>query len=288
MIKHGVFIGLLLLLGAQPASAADLKEREGTFRTSDGVKLHFIEAGAGRTIVFIPGWTMAADIFEPQLAGLSPHFRVIALDPRSHGDSDKPADGNFLERHAQDIEELLTTLHASDVVLAGWSNGVPDVLAYVDRYGTAKLGGVVLIDGFVKVDSPDLQKAMIGMLETFQTDRAKFMDGFIRSMYKSKVSDEYIAHVKAQSAKAPTNTAVVEMLNVLVKGDYTPALAKIDKPVLFVCQSRLQPQAKIAHDSARNVRVEVLEGVGHALFVDAPAKFNDIVASFASSLPQSH
>jgi len=49
-----------MLTAAAPAHAADMQ-----FTTSDGVRLHVIEAGPpqAQTIVFVPGWTMPAWIF---------------------------------------------------------------------------------------------------------------------------------------------------------------------------------------------------------------------------------
>jgi pimeloyl-ACP methyl ester carboxylesterase len=102
----------VLLLGSFvvfPLCAA-AKTGSATFRTSDGVTLHYLDAGSGRAIVLVPGWTMAADIFQPQIDGLAPRFRIVAVDPRSQGDSGKTSDGNHLERHAQDIHELIEHL----------------------------------------------------------------------------------------------------------------------------------------------------------------------------------
>lgn len=122
-----------LFLGRAPPQLA----RSKTFRTSDGVTLHYFDAGSGPAIVLIPGWTMPAEIFEPQINKLSKRFRVIALDPRSQGDSEKTPEGNYPERHAQDINELLQQLKLGNVVLLGWSNGVPDVLICVEQNGTS-------------------------------------------------------------------------------------------------------------------------------------------------------
>src|SRR3989442_1025216 len=65
------YAGLLLLLitvppaGAQTATLAGLTDN--WFVTSDSVRLHYLSGGSGSTIVFVPGWTMPADIWEPQL-----------------------------------------------------------------------------------------------------------------------------------------------------------------------------------------------------------------------------
>jgi len=48
-----VFFILSLLLAAQTT-------KDGFFKTSDGIRIHFLESGSGRAIVFIPGWTMPA------------------------------------------------------------------------------------------------------------------------------------------------------------------------------------------------------------------------------------
>jgi microsomal epoxide hydrolase len=227
---------------------------------------------------------MPADIFEPQINELSKRFRVIALDPRSQGDSEKTSEGNTLERHAQDIKELLEHLKLQNVVLLGWSNGVPDVLTFVEQIGTANLRGVVLVDGFLNVSDSQMQKAMNNMLMIFQADRPKFTDGFVRSMYASKQTEGYILHIKEESLKTPTNTAVTEMFNVVSKGDFTPILARMDKPVLYICEPQLESQGKVLQTILPRTRVEVFKNAGHALFVDDAEHFNKVLAEFVDSL----
>jgi non-heme chloroperoxidase len=230
---------------------------------------------------------MPADIFEPQLNELSKRFRLIALDPRSQGDSEKTPEGNTPERHAQDIQELIDGLQLHDVVLLGWSLGVPDVLTFVEKHGTENLGGVVLVDGFFKFSDPQMQKGIYGMLQSFQSDRAKFTDGFVRSMYASKPAEAYIRHIEDESLKTPTNTAVVEMFNAVSQGDFTPGLAKLDKPVLYICEPQMESQGKGLQALLPKARVEVFKNAGHAMFVDDPEHFNQVLAGFVGSLPAS-
>jgi non-heme chloroperoxidase len=275
---------VVCILSLASFASAVVQAKSGTLRTSDHVALHYFEGGSGPTIVFIPGWTMPAEIFEPQINQLVKQFHVVALDPRSQGDSEKTADGNTLERHAQDIRELIENLHLHDVVLLGWSNGVPDVLTFVEQNGTGYLRGVVLVDGLLDVSNAQMQKGMSSMLKAFQADRPKFTDGFVRSMYKSPRTDEYIKHVEELALKTPTNTAVVEMFNVLSKGDFTPVLAKLDKPVLYICQPQLEAQGQLLQKSLPNARVEVFKNSGHALFIDEAEHFNKLLAEFVGSL----
>ena len=84
-LRHLLVLTILLLPGA--ATAADR-----FFVTSDGVRLHYTETGPNfaPTIVFVPGWTMPAWIFQSQINFFSRDFHVVALDPRGQGDSEAP------------------------------------------------------------------------------------------------------------------------------------------------------------------------------------------------------
>ena len=50
------------------------------FTTSDGVRLHYLEAGSGNPLVLIHGWSQCAEEFKHQIAGLSNRYHVIAID----------------------------------------------------------------------------------------------------------------------------------------------------------------------------------------------------------------
>ena len=41
------------------------------FKTSDGVRIHYLESGSGRPIVFIPGWAMPGSIWQKQMDAFS-------------------------------------------------------------------------------------------------------------------------------------------------------------------------------------------------------------------------
>jgi non-heme chloroperoxidase len=95
----------------------------GFFTTSDGVQLHYLEAGSGPAIVFVPGWTMPAEIWNEQIQEFSRRYHVVALDPRSQGRSEKVTEGHFPERRARDVYELVQQLGLEPAVLVGWSLG---------------------------------------------------------------------------------------------------------------------------------------------------------------------
>ena len=87
------------------------------FTTSDGVRLSYLEAGRehGRTVVFVPGWTMPAWIFEAQIEALDDRYHVVALDPRGQGESEVPAFGYAAERRGRDVAELIAAACSEEV-----------------------------------------------------------------------------------------------------------------------------------------------------------------------------
>lgn len=270
-MKRAFVIFFLLVAISTAALGADH-----FFTTSDNVRLHYIDVGQGRAIIFEPGWTMAADIFQPQIDALSAHYRVISVDPRSQGDSDKPAEGNYPGRRALDLKELVDSLKLEKPVLVGWSMGVPEVLSYVDQFGAGNLGGLVLVDGFVKAD-PQMMASFPQYALQYQVDRKKATAAFVKSMYAKPQSDAYLAKVTEESLKTPTNSAMALMLGSLARLDWTDVLPKLaNVPVRYECEAYLQSQVDVVKAKLPSAKIDVYQA-GHALFVDEAARFNQML-----------
>ena len=276
--------GTPLRAQAVPAAAAGASPRSAHFTTSDGVRLHYLDAGrGGPVLLFVPGWTMPAEIWMPQIEALAAEFRVVALDPRSQGESAPAAEGHYLERRAQDIAELINHLKLADVVLVGWSLAVPEVLTYTEQHGSRALRGVVLVDGFVGADpDPAAPNPLRPMLLALQRDRRAYTEAFVRSMFRRPPTDAYLDRLTELSLRTPTSVAFTLLANLmLTAGDWRPALQALERPVLYVVQPSLESQAQMVRALKPTARVEVFREAGHALFVDEPARFNALLRDFA-------
>lgn len=273
---------LFLALAALPSAAA---WKDGFITTSDGVRLHYIEAGSGASIVLQPGWTMPANIWEPQINVLSKNFRVVALDPRSQGKSGRPTDGHYPERRAQDIKEVIDKLQLAPVTLVGWSLGVVEILSYIDQFGTSSLRNLVLVDGEIGHD-PDPKRiaGLWAQAREYQVRRAEWTAKFVRSMYKKPQSDAYLKEITDAAMSVPTNSAILLILNAYASGrDWRPMLSKVDKPVLYVISTTSKDQAEALKERVPSAKIEVFENAGHALFIDESDRFNSLIAAFAAT-----
>jgi non-heme chloroperoxidase len=123
---------------------SDLPRR--AFVTSDGVQLSYIRQGSGRPIVLLHGWSQCAEEFKPQIEPLSARYDVIAVDQRSHGESQKVSYGLKISRLAKDLYELLAKLDLNEVALLGHSMGSSVIWCYVDLFGPERLSKIILVD----------------------------------------------------------------------------------------------------------------------------------------------
>jgi microsomal epoxide hydrolase len=275
-----IVLFLLFTIGLSAQTKSD------SFKTSDDVKIHYLEAGSGRPIVLIPGWTMPAWIWEYQINGLSKKYHVIAVDPRSQGESDKPNFGHLPETRARDYKELVDHLNLKQPLLVGWSMGCGELIKYAAQFGSDNVGGYVLVDGFLSdKPSPELYGFLSGWMNLLQQDRHKQADGFVRTMYKKPHPEDYYKRVTDASVAVPDDTAAILIYNMMSMKDIPAGLAKMKPPVLFIYQPTSQGSADFLKATLGDkAKFEKFDDAGHALFVDDADRFNRVVDEFAQSM----
>src|SRR5271170_3006346 len=284
--KVGVIL-LCIMSVSSVAAEAQAKTKSAFFKTSDGIRIHYVVAGNGRPIVFIPGWTMPAWIWQKQIDEFAKKYRVIAVDPRSQGKSGKPTYGHLPETRARDYKELVDHLDLKQPVLVGWSMGCGELVKYAEQFGSDNVGGFVLVDGFLSdKPSPEMFAGISGWMNQLQQDRRKQADGFVRSMYKKPQPEDYLKRVIDASAQVPADTAVVLIYNMIATRDFSAGLERVKtaRPLLFMYQPESQPSADYLKSKlGDHVQLERFDGDGHALFVDDPDKFNRVLEEFLQS-----
>jgi non-heme chloroperoxidase len=279
---------LATLVVAPPALAQDVREparKSGFVETADGERLRYVESGAGPAILFVPGWTMHAEIWEPQIRHFSRAHRVVAIDPRAQGESSKATEGLYPAMRARDIKRVIDELQLAPVVLVGWSLAVTEIAAFVGQFGTRDLAAVVLVDGIAGAEyDPVITPAMLKWAAGMMADRRAATVGFVKNMYRTPQPEAYLEEVVAASLKTPSSAAVALFVGAMTV-DNRPHLAKIDKPTLIACAPG-GPYDSIYKDVQHRIagsRLEWFEGAGHALFVDQADKFNAVLAEFLAA-----
>jgi pimeloyl-ACP methyl ester carboxylesterase len=139
----------LLVLSGGAASAENGAEH-GFFNASDGTRIHYMEKGEGVPVILIHGYTGSAEgnWFSNGVAeALAVDHRVVAIDCRGHGQSDKPHDPAKYgtDRMVDDVIELLDHLVIERAHFHGYSMGggiTAQLMARIpERMITAGFGG---------------------------------------------------------------------------------------------------------------------------------------------------
>ena len=130
-----------------------------------GYHIHYVEAGAGRPILLIPGAFTTYRAWNRVVAGLSPHARVLAVDYVGIGDSDKPEMGfdYTVEEQADAMANMLLAFRLSDVTVVGASYGGAVALNLAARYPDI-VGRVVCIEGGALITPEALNYSRLGAL----------------------------------------------------------------------------------------------------------------------------
>jgi microsomal epoxide hydrolase len=271
---------------------------DGFVSSWDRARIHYIEAQPATpverpgshpqppalSILFVPGFTMPAWIWEKQIAHFSSRHRV-AMDLRSQGESSKTGEGDYPVSHARDIKAVIDQLRLAPVVLVGWSMAVTEIASYVDQFGTNGIAGVVLVDGVAGIDpSSDDLKESVEFLKSLQSDRAKQTSDFVRSIFNKPQPEDYLQRLIRASMLTPSDSAVAVGLAAFTT-DNRPNLARIGTPVLIVgATQRLLPAFQQMQKTIPRAKLEFFDDAGHALFVDDPERFNALLDQFLSTL----
>jgi pimeloyl-ACP methyl ester carboxylesterase len=147
-MKPALRFAVVLLMAAM-SSLAFGQGVQDKFFDSNGVRIRYIEQGSGEPVILVHGFTgtleknwVAPGVFQQ----LAKNFRVIALDCRGHGKSDKPHDAKqYGPEMGLDIIRLLDHLKIEKAHIVGYSMGAMITAKLLtiktDRFLTATLGG---------------------------------------------------------------------------------------------------------------------------------------------------
>jgi len=268
--------------------------------TSDGVTLSYLEAGSGKPLVLIPGWSQTAEQFKHQLEGLSDRYHVIAVDMRGHGDSDKPLFGYRIQRLAKDVADVLKALDLNDVTILGHSMGCSVLWCYFDLFGAERIGKFVFCDEPALLTSNPAwsaeqleqsgalfsPEAVTGTANALAgPDGIATTEGFLGGMVTKAMSAETMKWTVACNLKMPRQLAADLIYNHCHQ-DWRDVFRRIDVPSLFISgRVSLVPWKSVAWAAGqtKGSQLEIFEeseGGQHFMFVENPAKFNAILAKF--------
>jgi pimeloyl-ACP methyl ester carboxylesterase len=262
-----------------------------------GVELHVVATGnpRGRPILFIHGFSQCWLQWTRQLdSRLIDDHRLVALDLRGHGLSDRPRAGYDDSRQwADDVNAVIEVLDLDRPVLSGWSYGPLVFLDYVRHYGEDRLGGLHFVGAITKLGSEEaisvLTPELLGFVPQFLSTEAEAsvrgLEGLIRlfSIHEPSATERYL--MLGYNVAVPAYVRQALFARALDNDDLLP---KLRKPVLIThgaADAIVKPAAVSQHKAAMpHAQVHLVENAGHAAFWDDAAGFNERLRAFCNDV----
>lgn len=273
-----------------------------TIKTQDGTQIFYKDWGPkdGQPIIFSHGWPLSADAWDAQLVYFAGQgFRTIAHDRRSHGRSDQVWNDNTMDRYADDLADLITTLDLRDVILVGHSTGGGEVTRYVGRHGTSRVAKIALI-GAVPPLMLKTESNPIGLpIDAFDAIRKGTYDNRSQFFYDltipfygynraSATISEGIRQEFWRQGMMGGLKGQLDSIRAFSESDFHHDLKTFDKPTLILHgdDDQIVPIGAAALSSARLVKHAVLkiyEGADHGLTQTQQDRFNADLLDFILS-----
>jgi non-heme chloroperoxidase len=261
------------------------------------VQLHVVETGdpSGRPILFIHGFSQCWLSWSRQLnSDLADRYRLVAMDLRGHGLSEKPRDGYADSRlWADDIDAVIQALKLDRPVLCGWSYGPLVILDYLRHYGEEAIGGMTFVGGITKLGSeeansvitPEFFSLVPGFFSADVEESVGSLRSLVHNCLTQKPSAEDVFLMLGYNVSVPPYVRQALLSRSVDNDDLLPT---IRKPVLIVhgAQDANVKPAIVDHHKVllAHAHVQVMPNVGHAPFWDETAAFNEHLRAFCERL----
>jgi len=304
-----------------PAGVYDMQER---YVDAGGVLIYTVSFGRGAPLVVVHGGPGAShDYFLPYLLPLARHNRLVFIDERGSGRSEKLEDVSkyTVEAMAEDVEAVRKALALGKISLLGHSYGGVVAQAYAFKY-QGNLSHLVLCSTFhstkalnevfrqMKAKMPAELRVRIDAME------AKGLYGHGKDYEKNRYTDEYMIAAWGegyfpylyQNRPDPNYNPVANGImswdlyremwgshgefvvdGNLVSVEYADRLGTIKVPTLITVGDNDETDPSIARDMHARIpgsKLVILPKSGHMTFVDQPGMFNRAVDEFLNPLPK--
>jgi len=262
-----------------------------------GIQLHLVETGnsKGRPIIFIHGFSQCWLAWNRQLSSdLAEDYRLVAMDMRGHGLSDKPREGYADSRlWADDVKAAIQALSLDHPILCGWSYGSLVILDYIRHYGEDSISRVNFVGAVTKLGSdeamsvltPEFLNLVPGFFASDVEESVRSLESLLRICFAQEQSAEDLHLMLGYNVSVPPYVRQALFSRSFDNDDLLP---KIRKPVLITHgadDAVVKPAAVDQHKaSMAHAQIHVMANAGHAPFWDDAASFNQRLRAFSESL----
>lgn len=255
----------------------------------NGIDLHVEQTGEGVPLVMLHGLTANIETMRAEINRLSRSRRVIAIDSRGHGRSDKPSIYTLTD-HVDDVLGVMNALGLTQVDLMGSSMG-----SYIAQ-GVAirepgRVNKLVLVTPKAHGATSSVARLLAQHAAELQGKSEAEVQAFLFGLAfapttSAQVRASMMASMQQQAAAGLMLTPEQNLAaNRALEGfDFRPDLARVTAKTLVISgrHDALNPpeEGELIAGLIPGARFEVLEHSGHVPNLEEPERFFELIESF--------
>lgn len=262
-------------------------------KRENGKSIYYEDNGNGpAAIILIHGWGMSLrgwDCTLPHLVDAG--YRVVTLDHRGCGLSDKDFDDMGINAIASDVVALVAELDLKKVMINGWSlGGAVAIEAATILKATCCSLALTCPAAPVYLQKDDFphggtEELLSGTLDGLKADRTNFLKDLSRGIYAAEVSENVIDWTwKIFMDASPMTANTLAELGPL---DQREKLSALNMPMIsFVGSHDALADPAVGRSIAdfnTDTRIVELEKSGHVPFIEEPEKYHLELLKFAEA-----
>jgi pimeloyl-ACP methyl ester carboxylesterase len=246
----------------------------------NGTKLVFDDRGAGKpAFVFVHGWTCDRSFFAPQAEHFAQRHRVVSVDLRGHGESDKPPGPYPIAAYADDAAHLIEQLGLGKVVVVGHSMGGATVL----QMGAAHpdcVAAIVMVDPAPLVFPPELRTAIEQMAADIEAGNQASRRQFITDHLFLATSDRSLVESVLETMLAAPPHVAANAIRGILEFDGRAAAAQCKVPALHLAATPPLNPPHLMSEWLPQVVNGWTVGAGHFNQLEVPDQVNAMIEGF--------
>ncbi len=255
----------------------------------DGVALFYKEApGDESPILLVHGWCCDHTYFAPQFEHFASRgHRVVAVDLRGHGRSDKPQQHYTMQLFADDLAWTCQRIGVEKPVVVGHSMGGIVAFDLAARYPDVP-SAVVMLDAAVVLPSA-VRAAIPGLLDELRgPGYREALRGYVANSLFISTDDQERKERVLESMSSTPQHVVVSAFEGLRDYDPTEATGGLAIPAVYIAADELKPRSDMTrfHELAPEILYGKTVGSGHFCQLEVPEQVNAMIGRFlAITLP---
>lgn len=245
----------------------------------EGVDLRYLDTGTGEpTLVFIHGWCCDQSTWRDQIEAFAPKHRIIAVDLRGHGQSDKPDQDYDIAGFADDMAWILREIGLDRPVIIGHSMGGVTTLNLLRKHPDMARAAV-LVDAGIMPFPEEMRPLLDQTIEALKSPAYREVAANVvkQFLFREESPPELRDEVAAGMATAPQRVMHTAIASTLSEVNYPPGPVPV--PSLFVKAATLQATEEQIKERYPGMEVVSMD-TGHFNHMEKPAEFNAILSRF--------